>query len=74
MSKVFPKESTIRQQFRGDRSSTGYNAWFRNCHSFAMDMAYDLCGQDFFKKWKLNFYFNAMPNAVALIGLQQVPR
>ena len=74
MSKVFPEKSMIRQQFRGDRSSAGYNAWFRNCQSFAMDMAYDLCGQGFLKKWRLNFYFSAMPNAVALIGLQRVRR
>ena len=64
----------MSQQFRENRSSAGYNAWFRNCHSFAIDMAYDLCGQGFLNKWKLNFYFEAMPGAESLIGLRRVPR
>ncbi|KAL8816253.1 MAG: hypothetical protein Q9191_008362 [Dirinaria sp. TL-2023a] len=72
LSKAFSKKSMMGQQFHEDRSSASYNAWFKNCHSFAIDMAYELCGQDFRKKWKLNFYFNLMPSAVALIGLQQV--
>ena len=64
----------ISHQFYDERSSDGYNAWFKNCHSFAIDMAYDLCGRGFLKKWKLNFYFQAMPGAETLIGLQWVSR
>lgn len=72
LSKVFPTQSMMGQQFHKDRSSTSYNAWFRNCHSFAIDMVFKLCGQGFLQKAKLNLYFNAMPNAVALIGLQEI--
>ena len=73
LSKAFSKTSMMGQQFHKDRSSASYNAWFKNCHFFAMDMAYGLCAQSWLKKWKLNFYFDAMPSAVALIGLRVRP-
>ena len=59
------------EQFSKDRSSADYNAWFKNCHQFAINMAHVLCGQSFLGKWKLNFYFQLMPSAIDLLGLQQ---
>ena len=60
------------EQFCEGRLSDDYNAWFRNCHQFAMDMAYALCGNTFTGKWKLKFYFDLMPSAVSLLLFQQV--